>query len=137
MTAQIKEKLFIDGKEYGIATEPLEPYIQQMKPRPKFQSYMTGCWRGYFGSWELQDNKLYLIDFSSTLELDNKIVKIGLDYLFPSENSVFASWFNGAIRVPHGMVTKNIHAGYFTEFEKEFNLEFKAGILINYTTKRF
>lgn len=137
MTAQIKEKLFIDGKVYGIATEPLEPYIQQMKPKPKFQSYTTGCWRGYFGSWELQDNKLYLIDFSSTLELDNKIVEIGLGYLFPNKSRVFASWFNGTIRVPHGKVTKYIHARYFTEFEKEFNLEFKAGILIDYTIKRY
>ena len=131
MTAQLKERLIILGKEYGMATEPLAVYLQELQAKPKLILFSTACWRGYIGSWELLNNKLYLVDFSGKINDDNKIVDVGLDYLFPGRERVFAKWFSGTIRVPHGKVTNYIHAGYLTEYEAEFLLEFKEGNLID------
>ncbi|MBC8767364.1 hypothetical protein H4O18_05105 [Arenibacter sp. BSSL-BM3] len=134
MTAQIKERLLIDGEEYGMATEPLAVYLQELQPKPKLILFSTACWRGYIGSWELINNRLYLVDFSGKIE-DEKIVDVGLDYLFPGKKRVFAQWFSGTIRVPHGKVIKYVHADYLTEYEDEFLLKFKEGSLIDIKKK--
>ncbi|MCM4172460.1 hypothetical protein DHD32_13280 [Arenibacter sp. TNZ] len=136
MTAQLKERLIIDGKEYGMATEPLAAYLKELQPKPKLILFSTACWRGYIGSWELINNQLYLIDFSGKIEDGNDIIDVGLDYLFPGKERVYAQWFSGTDRVPHGKVTKYVHADYLSEYEKEFALEFKEGNLIDYKVIR-
>lgn len=135
MTAQIKERLIINGKEYGMATEPLAVYLQELQPKPKLILFSTACWRGYIGSWELINNQLYLVAFSGKIEDDNNIVNVGLDYLFPGKVRVYARWFSGIIRVPHGKVLKYVHADYLTEYEKEYLLEFREGNLIDNKAK--
>lgn len=137
MTAQVKEKLYIDGVEYGMATEPLKPYLEKLDSKPKFSILNTGCWRGYVGKWELLNNQLYIIEFFSQIEIDNEIVEVGLDYLFPDNEKVFANWFSGSISLPHGKITKYVHAGYATEHEKLLFLEFNNGVLINYKLKDY
>tara|TARA_R110000764_G_scaffold225295_1_gene314712 strand:- start:7309 stop:7785 length:477 start_codon:yes stop_codon:yes gene_type:complete len=135
MTAQVKEKLYSDGKEYGMATEPLKPYLEKLDNKPKFSLLNTGCWRGYVGKWEVLNNHLYIIDLFSQIEISNEIVEVGLGYLFPEQEKVFANWFSGSISLPHGNITKYVHAGYATEYEKQLFLEFENGILINYIIK--
>ena len=56
MTAQIREKLRYNGKIYHLAAEPLHPYLIEHKI--KFVSSSTACWRGYVGSWLIEDNHL-------------------------------------------------------------------------------
>ena len=101
MTAQVKEKLYSDGKEYGMATEPLKPYLEKLDNKPKFSLLNTGCWRGYVGKWEVLNNHLYIIDLFSQIEISNEIVEVGLGYLFPEQEKVFANWFSGSISLPH------------------------------------
>ena len=60
MTAQCRERLIYNGEEYYLATEPLAPYLVSHKIR--FTAPHTACWRGYIGSWLIEDNKLYLVD---------------------------------------------------------------------------
>ena len=69
MTAQIGEKLFYQGKEYRMASEPqvISPAIK--KYEINFIGNCTACWRGYFGKWEIKDDKLFLKEISGVAEV--------------------------------------------------------------------
>lgn len=127
MTAQAYEKLYYKGQEFGMAAEPLNEYLIK-KRKGSFISPSTACWRGYYGEWEIKENKLYLIGLEAYIK-DYK--KVGLDYLFPGKTEVLAQWFTGEIRVPVGEMLQYIHMGYASVFEKDLILQFKNGILIS------
>lgn len=63
MTAQCRERLIYNGEEYYLATEPLASYL--IKHDIRFIAPHTACWRGYIGSWLIEDNKLYLVDLNA------------------------------------------------------------------------
>jgi hypothetical protein len=125
MTAQIKEILLYKGNKVGMATEPLNPYLQNRKDI-NFGFQSTACRRGYLGFWELRGKKLFIVKLIVT-----KDKQVDLNYLFPGENEVFADWFNGEIRIPQGELLQYIHMGYESIFEKDLILKFKKGVLID------
>lgn len=134
MTAQVRDKLIYNGKEYHIATEPLHPYLEEH--RISFIAPHTACWRGYVGEWIVEDNKLYLTNLEANIkrekqESSEEYKTVGLEYLFPNEEKVFAKWFTGVIRIPHGKMLRYIHSGYASIYEKELYLEFASGILVS------
>jgi len=61
--------------------------------------------REYQGTWELKNNELHLIDFSSELvlkELDSSSREqnhVNMNFLFPDVSSVKADWFTGSIMI--------------------------------------
>ena len=77
--------------------------------------------------------KLYLISLVGFIE-NNK--QVDLNYLFPNETEVFASWYSGDIRIPEGELLKKINLGYASVFEKDRFLSFKDGVLISETVKK-
>lgn len=127
MTAQAREILIYKGKKYGMATEPLEPYIESNGIQFNHMIECSGCWRGYIGTWSIEDNKLYLID----IDTDNDGKKVGLEYLFPNQEKVFAEWFTGELRIPYGEMIKYVHQGYASLYEKELFLNVQKGIVIS------
>jgi hypothetical protein len=128
MTAQAGEKLLFKGNEYDMASEPLNQYLSNLKARPRFLPPTTDCWRGYYGTWKIRNNKLYLISLSAYTE-DHK--KVGLEFLFPGETSVFADWFSGILRIPQGKILHYIHFGYESVYECDLFLYFEKGCLID------
>ena len=134
MTAQIREKLIYNGEEYYMATEPLQPYLEEKKI--VFDYLSTACWRGYVGEWVVEDNKLYLINLEANIlrekqESSKEYETVGLEYLFPNEKKVFAKWFTGVISIPYGKMLIYIHSDYASIYEKELYLEFVSGILVS------
>ena len=127
MTAQAREILIYKGKKYGMATEPLEPYIESNGIQFNHMIECSGCWRGYIVTWSIEDNKLYLID----IDTDNDGKKVGLEYLFSNQEKVFAEWFTGELRVPYGELIEYIHLGYESRYAKELFLEISKGVLVN------
>lgn len=127
MTAQISEKLFYKGEETWMASEPLDQYLKN-RNNIKFISPSTNCWRGYFGQWEIKDDKLYLIELTGELE---GYIEVDLNYLFPGQKHVFADWFSGKIKVPQGKLLDYVHMGYASLYERDLILEFKNGVLAN------
>lgn len=125
MTAQAGERLIFKGEETWMAAEPLNQYLQNRNDT-KFISPSTACWRGYYGQWEIKDHKLYLIELQAYLE---GYTEVGLDYLFPGQNTVFANWFNGKIRIPQGEMLDYVHMGYASLYEKDLILVFENGLL--------
>lgn len=127
MTAQASERLNFEGQETWMATEPLSQYLKTRNDR-KFISPSTACWRGYFGHWEIKDNKLYLIALKAFIEGYDEV---GLDYLFPGKEIVFANWFSGEIRIPKGEILDYVHMGYASLYERDILLVIKNGTIIN------
>ena len=130
MTAQFRDTLKYNGQQYSLATEPLRPYLQAMNI--EYPSTSTANYRGYIATWEVSDNKLYLIkvilpDFFSD---GNRQAE-----LFPGQEKAFASWYTGVIRIPHGELLEYVHQGYGSLYEKELYLRFLNGKLLGENEK--
>ncbi len=127
MTAQIKELLIFEDKKYGMATEPLKPYLELLDFN-EFVAENSACWRGYYGTWEIKNNHLFLTGLHAYIKNFNEV---NLQHLFPDQTEVFAYWFNGRIFLPHGKLLKYVHMGYASVYEKTLILEFENGLLIS------
>ena len=125
MTAQIRDKILYKGNQYYLATEPLRPYLEAMDIN--YPGTSTGNYRGYVASWEVREDKLYLIELmipGFTPEMDRE------EDLFPGEEKTFAEWYTGKLRIPHGEVLEYVHNAYGSIYEKELFLRFLNGKLI-------
>ena len=131
MTAQAREIIYINGKEEQMATEPLEPFLKK-NPHLKFEAPHTACWRGYFGTWEINEDKLYLIDFNVNLEgFDGKSVPMDLGDLFPDQKKVFADWFSGIIKIEKRELLEYVHLEYESKYEQDLFLVFEDGVKVD------
>lgn len=100
MTAQIAEKLHYQGDNVRMCTNPLSDYFAMGGFNPRFESNCTALWRGYVGSWEIVNDRLYLIGLNGTLEGG---AEASLATIFPDyPDRVFAHWYSGTIRIPQG-----------------------------------
>jgi hypothetical protein len=128
MTAQISEKLIYKGIEYDLFTLPLENYFKRIGFKPKFALTNTSRLRGYICTWQIIDNKLNLIAIKAYKDSPDQI---GVDYIFPGQERMFADWFTGELKIPLGKILKHVHMGFGSISEKTLYLEFKNGFLIN------
>ncbi len=128
MTAQAGEKLLYGGEEYWMAAGPLDRYLRNKEI--EFACPSTACWRGYYGTWEIKNSMLFLVGLVAYVK---GYKEVGIDFLFPGQKEVFASWFSGEIRIPTGKMLEYVHMDYCSRYEKDNFLTFENGILI---TKR-
>jgi hypothetical protein len=128
MTAQQGERLFYKGEEYIMATEPLEYFLSKINIiRPGDFGMCTSCWRGYIGTWEIDDHKLFLVGLEGCPTKEST----DLNYVFPNQEKIFANWFSGCIRIPFGKMLEYIHMGYASTFEKDIILTLENGVVIH------
>ena len=125
MTAQSRERLLYKGEEVGMTAEPLNQYLKNGNDIG-FVFTNTACWRGYRGKWEIMEGKLYLIEITGSTHY----AVVDLNYLFPGQEKVFASWFSGEISIPQGEMLKYVHMGYGSIYEKDLVLKFEEGVLL-------
>ena len=145
MTLQIAEKLIYKDVEFYIGTYPLETYLEEKQICFNWES--TACKRGYNGTWLIEDDKLFLIDLSATIIKDYgmwkwpfEYVEVGLDYLFPNQDKVFAEWFSGVLNFWSGKLL-----GYYMKdmafrtypgptpiYEKKVIITIELGIVVDY-----
>jgi hypothetical protein len=129
MTAQAAETLIYKGEELAMCETPLDVFMQSNGRGIRFQERSTACWRGYIGTWQIWEDRLYLVDVSATLEDGSAAT---LEGLFPGyPDGVFAHWFTGEVRCPMGKQLQYVHRGFSSVFEKDLFLEFKAGVLVS------
>lgn len=127
MCGQITDSIIYQDTFYDLATLPLDSYLKSLKDPFEFQSPNTGLQRGYEGTWEIRDNLLLLVKLDG---YDYNYRKVDIHCLFPGEDTVFANWFTGTLRIPIG---EQIYHGcdYFESiFEFELILEIKKGYFI-------
>jgi len=128
MTVQTKEKLIYNGRQVDIVAEPLTSYILSIKTTLGICPVSSGCWRGYVGTWLIEDSKLYLIGFDGHAMIKPGIIEqVGIDYLFPGETKVFAYWFSGELRIPDGELLHFKHDEFSPIYEIERYLDFSNG----------
>jgi len=154
MTAQVGDKVIYKGEKYGMQSEPLRDYLETRKDI-KFAAPSTACWRGYYGTWEIREDKLYLIGLRAFIDsygwwdmpilrslrkllkrtgyriIYPTLIEVGVSYLFPKNEFVFASWYSGLIVIPQGKMLEYAHVGYASTFEKDLVLRFENGILVS------
>lgn len=129
MTAQFAEVLHYKGEQLQLRTHPLSVYFGQMGISPEFQDKSTACWRRYVGHWEILMDRLYLVGISATYS-DGREVTI--ESLFPGfEDRVFAHWYSGILTIPQGEMTKYVHMGYLSRYERELLIAIENGIVVD------
>jgi hypothetical protein len=74
----------------------------------------TACWRGYVGTWRIEDRRFYL---------DKLIGRVRLAV----ESPLFADWFTGVLRIPDGKVLMSVHMGFGTLYEQEIHIFVEEG----------
>jgi len=77
MTAQVREKLIYNGDTHWMASEPLSDYLKT-RPEIRFAIASTACWRGYFGTWEIIDDQLYVVELKGKIK---GYVPVGVSYV--------------------------------------------------------
>jgi len=118
MTAQVKERIIIDGEKYPLLNAfslPEGDSIIQHKKGIIEQS--SNCWRGYVGTWEIRDDKLYLIEFNSGM------------YDVLTNLPILADWITGIGKVATGEVKASSDWDMET-YETEMHLTFKNGLVV-------
>ncbi len=131
MSAQIHEILIYEGENRSMASCP---------PLPKFHSRIkdlseqdttsddggglllsTGCWRRYVGTWEINDDRLYLVHLKGRYRLEG-------------DGPLFADWFTGVLRLPQGKLLQYVHMGFDSIYEEDVNIEIESGIVTRIAT---
>jgi hypothetical protein len=133
MTAQFSERLRYEGEDLSMCTNPLGDFFAMGGLNPGFESNCTALWRGYVGSWEIVDGRLYLINISGTLEGGGEASLASVFPEFPDR--VFAHWYSGTIRIPQGKMLEYVHMGYGSTYERDLHLEIERGVITNTTVR--
>jgi hypothetical protein len=127
MTAQIAEKLHYRGEVLSLCSTPLGPYIATTQHTLKLVSPHTALWRGYVGTWSIEDGRLYLIDIVGHAPGSTTV---GLKDFFPNAtDGVFAHWFTGDLRCPVGGLMKYRHMGFGSLYEKDLFIRVSRGVV--------
>ena len=134
MTAQIGERLVYEGREVTMCTEPLGEYFALGGARPDFATFRcTALWRGYIGTWEILDDRLYLIGLTGELEDGSDV---SMSTVFPAfPDRVFAHWYTGTLRVPEGRQLEYVHMGYSSEYERDRLIQVERGVVKTVTVR--
>ena len=138
-TAQDPEIVFYNDQVYSLyAIEPLESYYRDRNNRPHFQirpdGISTGNARGYIGSWEIRDKKLYLIGIDGWIIKDTGWIKADPETLFGdryTDDRVAATWFTGDLLLKGGeMIVWSMTVGYEDIYEWEIVLKIETGNIL-------
>lgn len=127
MTAQVPEALLFKGERLELCSEPLAQFFSQSGNESPFMGTSTACWRGYVGTWELDAERLYLVDLASG-DTDHTFSVLPLIFPEASER-IFADWVSGKLRVPQGKLLEYVHGGYGSTYESDLILTVEKGVL--------
>lgn len=135
MSAQLPDKILLDGQLLDLYSNPLEQYwIRNDAKRPRFVS-APNCQRGYIAHWEIRNNQFLLTAIGGTYEkwsfLGFEKTLYTLKTFMPQAKGkpVKATWFSGKLRVPKGKMTMYEHHGYDSRFEQETIITIDKGVL--------
>lgn len=131
-TAQSGEILLRNGDTLIMYSTPLEamPGIDSLRSElimHGFNTYNTGCWRGYIATWELENDSLFLIQIKSP---NPEGVEADLSKLFHSEykdGRLYAQWYTGTLAIQKGKLLHYVHSGFESIFEYEEIIKINAG----------
>ena len=131
MTAQFSELLMLEGKQQALCSYPLASYFALGGESVAFRASSTALSRGYIGTWEILDQRLYLIRLQGWLQDESPV---SLETVFPGyPQRVFAHWFSGTLRLPQGQLLHYVHGGFGSCYEQDLLIDVTRGVV---TAKR-
>lgn len=130
MTAQCPETLLLRGEKLKLCTEPLGQYLKTMDNPIRFHATTTVLWRGYIGTWAIEQGRLYLKELWGNQGDEDGYSEVGMEALFPNyPDGVFAHWFTGELRCPQGELIEYTYGGYASMYEMDLFLAIQQGQL--------
>jgi hypothetical protein len=127
MTAQFGEILRYRDEDVSLCTEPLGSYFAMGGHNPGFQKISTALHRGYVGSWEIVEGRLYLVKIEATLM---SFREAHLEDVFPGfGDRVFAHWYSGTLRVPRGKLLRYVHGGWGSVYARDEMMQIERGVV--------
>lgn len=125
MTAQVGETLILDGEKTSMAFCPplpdQHPRIIKLEDKDiKYDTPLIGstaCWRGYIGTWEIENGQFYLVDIVGR-------------YKMVGQDPIFADWFSGVIRIPKGKLLHYVHMGFGSVYEQDIHVKIENGKVV-------
>ena len=131
MTAQYSERLLFEGQELTLCAEPLGPFLEFSGSTIKFQATCTALWRGYVGTWAIENDRLYLVKLSGISVINGNEREVGLETLFPDyPDGVFAHWVTGELRCPSGALLKYVHGGFGSLYKIDQFFRVQRGVVL-------
>jgi hypothetical protein len=136
-TAQAPDRIFYDGKEYSLHTNPMESYFARYpEKRPVTLAKSSGLWRGYVATFVFEMNVLFLED----IEIETMGGKYDDSWksvrgqIIPKDEELMIDWFTGILILPYGELVKYVHGGYESTYSNYILLEINRGILTDKRT---
>lgn len=132
MTAQIPDQIRLAGRDLPLHSTPLDQYFYLMGIEPGFQPPSSALWRGYVATWEVVDDRLYLVELESYLPGLTGLFDVrtgSLEDLFPGSDRVFAHWYHGELCIPQGPEVDYMHGGFGMTHELALYLAVRAGVI--------
>lgn len=127
MTAQVHEQLILEGEVTSMAFCPTIPidhpdirtFSDDEMRTGGFGSivFSTACWRGYIGTWMIQDGQFYLVDIEGKFQMT-------------SDAPIFADWVTAVLHIPKGELLQYVHMGFSSVYEFEHHIEIENGVVV-------
>lgn len=122
MTAQAQEILIFEGKRVYMMSCPPLPTNDPRVIKTPTGIICSARWRGYTGTWEIINGKLFLVNLSG-------------DFSLASEAPVFADWYSDVIIVPEGEVLQQNSIGVPYLYESELRIKIENGVVVATSVK--
>jgi hypothetical protein len=96
---QSTEIIMYEGKAVALISLPLEEVFKEKTKHHLLFLLNPSLWRGYRGTWEIREEKLFLIGLETCIS-GGKEQNVGI--LFPGKTEVFADWYSGFLELGLG-----------------------------------
>ena len=127
MTTQAPERLRYNETEIALYGTPLCSYFAAGGPRPNFSRTSTMLWRGYVATWEILNNRLYLVDIKADVVGEGAAT---LETMFPGyPDRVFAHWYSGELRSSFGECLKRVNMGFGSTYAYDLLFDVVCGVV--------
>lgn len=84
--------------------------------RPELLVHNSGWWRGYYGTWEIREDRFYLVEVTGTPS-------------YTGRPPILADWFTGVLRIPRGEMLDYWHMGFGSMYEAELHITVDRGVV--------
>ena len=126
MTDQIPDTLNFEGQEHRVENHPLDQYFKLAKIEHDTPYTNTALWRGYVGTWEIKNSRLYLLSLTYPLRDESTL---SIETYFPGyPNRVFAHWYCGVLETRFGKLLK-IWGNWRRTYEHDCRIAIERGVV--------
>lgn len=145
-TAQVPDKLILDGKEVPLFDFPLDSWLEKNPPKPEFGSYdfvanASNNWRGYRATWKISKDRLLLLKVAKSCPVPKwrswlsgsgrEYRAVPVEWYLPGKKlPAFSEWYSGRLRIPQDTMPRRMHMGCGSEHARELLFEIKNGVVV-------